>query len=403
MIAVPLRRLRSETDETAETVVDTQIPNAPSSGASLRLIQNNKSFNVSRIERINDIASEFSNKIGLGQSSTEKDDTDCSGKTKERDQAAGILEKLFYIASFFFSGPLLIMSNKNILSNIGFAFPLSLSFLTLSFSWFVCMIAVHVYGLELKHKELVDRRFYLTNILPIGALSAGTIVMGMASYLFLTVSFVQMIKAFTPCITMGFMVSFGLNRPTREAIACVLVICLGTAIAGFGEVHFSFLGMGCIICAQICEALKLVYTQVMLKSFKFDVVETLYYVTPISAVWVLVFAAIIEFPTLDWSAVHEMIFANKGAFLFSAVMAVSVNAINAVVIQYTNALMLKLIATARNGLLVLFNAMVLGEIVTQMQLFGYSLSLVGFVCYNISIRRNKDKKEKKHLPTSAVK
>jgi len=307
---------------------------------------------------------------------------------RTRSGAAELAEKLFYLTAFAFSGPLLIMSNKHVLSDVGFAFPLSLSFLTLTFSWAVCWAAIRVGLVEFRHKDMVDRKFYISNILPIGALSAGTIVMGMASYLFLTVSFVQMLKAFTPVMTLSFMTSFGLARPTRQIVGCVLIICLGTAFAGIGELNFSLVGMICMLSAQMCEALKLVFTQLMLKNFKFNVVETLYYVTPISAAWVLLFASVIEFRHFD-SSTWNLLLTHKGSFLFSSVMAVSTNAINAVVIQHSNALMLKLVATARNGVLVLFNAMVMGEVVTGIQFCGYSVSLMGFLFYNVLIRRNK--------------
>ena len=309
------------------------------------------------------------------------------GKRGSKTETA---QMLFYVTAFSLSGPLLIMSNKHVLSDVGFAFPLSLSFLTLTFSWAVCWVAIRVGLVDFKHKDMVDRKFYVTNIMPIGALSAGTIVLGMASYLFLTVSFVQMLKAFTPVMTLAFMTSFGLTRPTRDIIGCVMVICLGTAFAGLGELNFSLLGMGCMLSAQMCEALKLVFTQLMLKNFKFNVVETLYYVTPISAAWVLLFVIIVEFRHFD-STTWDMFINNKGAFLFSSVMAISTNAINAVVIQHTNALMLKLVATARNGVLVLFNAAVMGEVVTGIQFCGYSVSLAGFLFYNALIRRGNTK------------
>jgi len=328
---------------------------------------------------------------GLAKRKGSEERFDPSGASKgKKSSRTEMAQSLFYLTAFSLSGPLLIMSNKHVLSDIGFAFPLSLSFLTLSFSWAVCWMAIRVGFVDFKHKDMVDRKFYMTNILPIGALSAGTIVLGMASYLFLTVSFVQMLKAFTPVMTLAFMTSFGLTRPTRQIIGCVLVICLGTAFAGLGELNFSLLGMGCMLCAQMCEALKLVFTQLMLKNFKFNVVETLYYVTPISAAWVLLFAIIVEFRHFD-STTWKIFITNKGAFLFSSVMAISTNAINAVVIQHTNALMLKLVATARNGVLVLFNAAVLGEVVTGIQFCGYSVSLVGFLFYNVLVRRGNNK------------
>lgn len=203
----------------------------------------------------------------------------------------------------------------------------------------------------------------------------------MASYLFLTVAFVQMLKAFTPVMTLGGLVLFRLTKPSFRIVLSVLVICIGTAIAGAGELNFSLVGMACMLLAQTCEALKLIFTQVVLQNLRFDLAETLYYITPTSAVFVFVFALFMEFPYMtadDWA----ILFNNKQAFLLSCVCAIATNVINTFVIQFSNALALKLVATARNAVLVLINALFFAEIVTGQQYIGYTVSLGGFVAYN---------------------
>lgn len=290
-------------------------------------------------------------------------------------------EMAILVSIFMLSGPLLIMSNKYILRDVGFQYPLTLSCVTLCFSSLACQAYVTVYNVQLRHSSMVTREFYLYRICPIGALSAGTIVLGMASYLYLTVAFVQMLKAFTPVMTLTGLVLFGLTRPSMRVVVCVLVICLGTAIAGAGELNFSLVGMCCMLLAQACEALKLIFTQVVLQNLRFDLVETLYYVTPTSAAFVFVFALLLEVPHMTADDV-ALAYANSWPFLFSCAAGLSTNVINTFVIQFSNALVLKLVATARNALLVLVNAMLLGEVVTATQFFGYFISLGGFCAYN---------------------
>lgn len=295
------------------------------------------------------------------------------------------------------------MNNKVILKDRNFPFPLCLTFFTLCFSSLAGVILVHGMNVELKNKSIITSEFYVSKILPIGVLTAGTIVLGMASYLFLTVSFIQMLKAFTPVMTLFFLVIFRLDTPKMKQVYFVLLICFGTAVAGSGELNFHFTGAMCMISAQICEALKLVFTQKVLKTdktetdksqskVKFSVFESLYYISPACTICVFFAALFIEIPMLfsDENNAIEIFFENLHVFCFSGVLAVSTNLMNWYVIQISDALMLKLVATARNALLVLFNAMFLGEVVTSIQFLGYFLSLAGFIGYNyVKVTSNK--------------
>jgi drug/metabolite transporter (DMT)-like permease len=237
------------------------------------------------------------------------------------------------------------------------------------------------FQIPLPHADLITPAFYIKNVLPIGALSAGTIVFGMSSYLYLTVSFVQMVKAFTPVMTMVLVALFGLGYPSKRVVGCVVVICCGTAIAGAGEINFNAWGVCMMLFAQMCEALKLVYTQKILQNFRFDVIEALYYVTPVSAMCVLVASLWLEVPYMT-EETFSIFQENSGAFLLAGIFAFTTNLVNAFVIQISSALTLKLVATARNAVLVLFNAFVMMEVVTGTQFVGYSISISAFVAYN---------------------
>lgn len=297
--------------------------------------------------------------------------------------------KLFAMFScFMLAGPTLIMNNKTILRDKEFNFPLTLASFTLMFNSLSGFILVYGFGFELKNKAVITQEFYMRKVLPIGFLTAGTIVLGMASYLFLTVSFVQMLKAFTPVMTLFFLFMFKLSTPKTTQFYCVIVICIGTAIAGSGELNFNLTGALCMLSAQVCEALKLVFTQKVLKSdkvegnkIKFSIFESLFYISPASTLFVFLFAFVLEFPYFGEVEFKKM-FENFHLFLFSGIVAILTNLINWVVIQKTDALMLKLMATARNALLLLFNAFFLSDQVTNIQFIGYFLSILGFMGYN---------------------
>lgn len=82
----------------------------------------------------------------------------------------------------------------------------------------------------------IDRRFYFASIFPIGVAGALTLAFGNIVYLHLSVSFIQMLKAFTPVMTMLLLFSFRMETVSFPMILAVSTLSLGTAISSFGEV-----------------------------------------------------------------------------------------------------------------------------------------------------------------------
>ena len=81
----------------------------------------------------------------------------------------------------------------------------------------------------------VTDTFYLRSILPIGLGQAITFKFGTQAYLYVSVAFLQMAKAFSPATT-----TFGLYLVGRVAhqkqLMAIAVIVLGTIVASSGEV-----------------------------------------------------------------------------------------------------------------------------------------------------------------------
>jgi hypothetical protein len=89
----------------------------------------------------------------------------------------------------------------NAVKHAGFKYPMTLSGLGQAFSTVAAFVCCHVIKIVPAEKA-VDMPFFLKRMLPVGLFMAVTLVCGNAVYMYLTVAFVQMLKAFTPVITM---------------------------------------------------------------------------------------------------------------------------------------------------------------------------------------------------------
>ena len=81
----------------------------------------------------------------------------------------------------------------------------------------------------------VDRKTHLL----LGGASALALVLGQYPYLYLTVAFIQMLKAFSPAYMVVFLYVLGVEYPSRKVIACVAGLSIFTAVASAGEVRLS--------------------------------------------------------------------------------------------------------------------------------------------------------------------
>ena len=60
-----------------------------------------------------------------------------------------------------------------------------------------------------------------------------------------------------------------LEEPSSRLIAAVVLIALGTAMASYGEVNGSILGLAFMFASETFEAIRLVMTQILLVGLKF--------------------------------------------------------------------------------------------------------------------------------------
>ena len=274
----------------------------------------------------------------------------------------------------------LIFLNKSLLSG-GFPYPMALSGLGMGFSSIASYATCH----HLKFvdvKRRVTWEFYNSRIMPIGLLMALTLCFGNTSYLYLTVSFIQILKAFTPVLTMVALFAAKLEVPSQRLIMSVCVIAVGTAIASFGELNFSALGVLIMMTSEVFEAVRLVMTQLLLGTgMKFHPIEGLMYLAPACTGWLFLGSLFLEFPSMRTSGAYQFVADHLFLFCCAAVMGFLVNSLAYIIIQTASSLTLKVLGTVKNAIVVWLGIVFLNDQITLVQSGGYALSIAAFYWY----------------------
>jgi hypothetical protein len=156
-------------------------------------------------------------------------------------------------------------------------------------------------------------RVYLRAVVPIGICFSLSLICGNLTYLYLSVAFIQMLKATTPVAVLIAGWSLGVSSPNLKQFLNVSAIVVGVVIASFGEINFVMVGVLYQIGGIIFEALRLTMVQRLLSSadFKMDPLVSLYYFAPVCAVMNGAVALLWEVPKVSMADVY-----NVGLFTF---------------------------------------------------------------------------------------
>eukprot|EP01025_Chloroclados_australasicus_P044477 TRINITY_DN4823_c0_g1_i1.p2 TRINITY_DN4823_c0_g1~~TRINITY_DN4823_c0_g1_i1.p2 ORF type:complete len:237 (+),score=22.72 TRINITY_DN4823_c0_g1_i1:445-1155(+) len=219
-------------------------------------------------------------------------------------------------------------------------------------------------------------------MLPVGFFHAATLYLGNAVYLHLSMAFIQMMKATCPIFVMLSLFVFRLESPTPALIVSVFIIAFGAALSSYGEINFNAYGLFIQITSEVAEGLRLALTQFCLVGLKFEPMEGLVYLGSASALWLTLGAFILEGSSLLNSGDLSIIAQNPFLFAQAAMLGFGVNLLSLVVIKLTSSLTLKILATAKNTIVVFFGIIFLSELVTGIQGVGYTVSLIGLTYYN---------------------
>ncbi|KAG5722286.1 hypothetical protein E4T56_gene4434 [Termitomyces sp. T112] len=223
----------------------------------------------------------------------------------------------------------------------------------------------------------LDSALFLTRILPIGVLFSGSLVLSNTAYLYLSVSYIQMLKAFVPVAILLISWAARIQEPNRKLLLIVLMISSGVALASHGELHFHLGGFLVQAAAVVFEASRLVLIQIILHNLKMDPLVSLHYYAPVCAVINLCILPFTE-GLAPFRALSTL-----GPFILisNALVAFLLNVAAVFLVGVGSGLILTLAGVFKDILLITGSVVLFGSAITPLQVFGYSIALGGLVLF----------------------
>ena len=134
-----------------------------------------------------------------------------------------------------------------------------------------------------------------TRIVPVALLFSISLIFSNKAYVYLSVSYIQMLKAFTPVAVLIFSYFVGLEKSSYIEFYIVMIICLGVSMTSIGETYFSMIGFIFQLLGIMAESSRLVCVNLILKQLKLDALSSLYYIAPLSAIILSISCYIFEY------------------------------------------------------------------------------------------------------------
>ncbi|KAH8664110.1 triose-phosphate transporter family-domain-containing protein [Xylariales sp. PMI_506] len=309
-----------------------------------------------------------------------------SSEPKKRVEGrAGLsLHPGFYVGSWIFFSNLTILFNKWLIDDGGFRYPVILTCWHMIFASLATQVLARSTSLlDGRHNVKMTSRFYTRAVVPIGLLYSGSMVCSNLVYLYLSVAFIQMLKAASPFSTLVIAWLWGQENPTGTVVFKILVIVLGVLLASAGEIQFSWIGFLYQLGGLGFESLRVVMIQALMSNagMSMDPLVSLYYYAPVCAIANIFVAFAAEWDSFQWSDIRHT---GLLILLLNATIAFLLNVSSVLLIGKTSGLILHLTGVFKNILLVILSVFVWGTIITPLQIFGYGVALIGFVFYRAS-------------------
>lgn len=134
-----------------------------------------------------------------------------------------------------------IRQNIRLLAFAGFPFPIALTMWHMGFCSAVGFLCIRVLGISKSHNLSMDE--YSRRVLPIGMLYAASLWLSNSSYLYLSVSFIQMTKSLMPGLVYACGVALGVEQYSTSSALNMVLIAAGVGVCALGEQNLVLKGL----------------------------------------------------------------------------------------------------------------------------------------------------------------
>lgn len=289
-----------------------------------------------------------------------------------------VIRTYSYVSLWIGLSGVVIMYNKYLLAYAGFPYPITLTL------WHMFFCATLAIGLVKSGKVQaigMSPETYCKAIVPIGLCYACSLWVGNAAYLYLSVSFIQMLKALMPVAVFSVGCVFGTNKFNWSTMLNMLLVTFGVAVASYGELNFNIVGVMYQLSGILLESIRLVLVQILLQSrgLKLNPVTTLYYVAPCCFGFLLVPFCFLEYGKIMNDAALVV---SPFHMVANATAAFGLNMAVFLLIGKTSALTMNIGGVVKDWLLIGLSVLLFKSAVSQLNLLGYIIAFGGVCWYN---------------------
>ncbi|GMP46999.1 hypothetical protein CsSME_00014945 [Camellia sinensis var. sinensis] len=267
-----------------------------------------------------------------------------------------------------------IIMNKWIFQKLDFKFPLSVSCIHFICSTIGAYLVIKV--LKLKPLIVVDPEDQWRRIFPMSFVFCINIVLGNVSLRYIPVSFMQTIKSFTPATTVW------RKHFDWRIWASLVPIVGGILLTSITELSFNMFGFCAALFGCLATSTKTILAESLLHGYKFDSINTVYYMAPYATMILAVPALLLEgVGVVQWFQSHTSILSALVIIFGSGVLAFCLNFSIFYVIHSTTAVTFNVAGNLKVAVAVTCSWMIFRNPISAMNAFGCGVTLVGCTFY----------------------
>lgn len=314
------------------------------------------------------------------------------------NQAGGysLLYQAFWLIVWCANNVGVTLINKMLFSIVDFPYPYALSAIHMAFNTIGAQM--FFFSQRSSRPKALDtsqmKTIYLFSII-----FSLNIAIGNVSIRYVSVNFNQVMRSLVPIVVMSIGLLFQNKSYSSQRKWAVIPIVFGVALATFGDMRYTAIGIFFTVCCVILAALKVVLSgQMLTGDLKLHPVDLIYKMAPLA----LVQLSLLSFLTgelddiwANWNAYHQ-----SGVFhmcFISGVLSFSLNICSFMANKVTSPLTLSIAANIKQVLMILLSTVYFATPVSFVNGIGIIIVLIGGSRYSlVSVMENNS------LPTSAT-
>jgi len=287
----------------------------------------------------------------------------------------------------------LITFNKYLMQKGHFPHALQLTALHMSmttmFSLILCTTIPSIYPSMSKAKE--NWKQLSKFMLPLGMLFAVALFASNKAYFYSSVAFLQFCKQGNVAIIFFASCAVGLREFSWTQVMVLSIVVLGCSLSTTGEIHFVMAGLVLQLVSQVSECAKNIIGEVVLTGagLKLDVLTFVAFQAPFSLVPLMMGSIFM----MTAEVMHD--FAKMWpVLLLNAMMAFALNVLIAVTLKRLSAVAFVLIGMVKDMTLVTSSALIFGDPISQQQVMGFGVTMIGIAVWSylkIAAQQEKEK------------